>query len=106
MSEDLILEITGSGQDAMPGSCNESNKPSGDMKGGNSFQNLNNCQLLKTDSDDGVSAQLWHKNTPKTIYYCTLAETETVPLCHFCIITVLLTVGVIPINTFAVCLHL
>jgi hypothetical protein len=37
MSEDLILDIAGSGQDAMAGSFNDSNKPSGVMKGGEFF---------------------------------------------------------------------
>jgi hypothetical protein len=32
MSKDLILDITGSGEDAIAGSCNDSNKPSGVMK--------------------------------------------------------------------------
>jgi hypothetical protein len=60
MSEDLILDITGSEYRMQWQAlvmrvinlwvlC----------KLGNSFQNLNNYQLLKTDSDDGVSAQLW-----------------------------------------------
>jgi hypothetical protein len=37
MSEELILDIPGSGQDAMAGSCNESNKPSGVIKDGEFF---------------------------------------------------------------------
>jgi hypothetical protein len=68
MSEDLILDINGSGQDAMAGSCNDSSKPLGVTKGGEFFQKLNNYQLLKTYSDDGVSAQLWRKNITKTVY--------------------------------------
>jgi hypothetical protein len=56
MSEELILDITGSGQDAMAGSCNENNKPFGVMKGGEFFSKSEQLSV----SQDRLMMELVH----------------------------------------------